>query len=481
MWLLFLYTIVNAVTSGKGFQNVYRISLGGIELGVLEGMVGLGLLVAILMGARTKSQTPTDRTHPAYVICMILLIAGFVFGVVGSLLHDAIPHYKMVFIREYFGMPASVFIGYQLTGTLRKARKFSYAIIIAGVAVSIFMMAAFGRGAERYELKGDWGALRTTNFITNYAGVASGLLIFSVLAGLKLMPVPLALALAGFCFIGQLTPLHRSDWLAQAAAIMAIPLCLPAGARIRQSLRLVLAIAALGMSLWAGLHVASAITGRNFHKTFEDRLISMLPGERLKSSDQKAWDTRLPAMQMEIQMWLSNPVMGRGFAFEESLGLEGAARVGFGYHHNAYTSTLAQTGLVGFIGVVMAVWCPIFLGYRMVRQQFDRGSVIIGALGIIAGVQQAVLGMATASFNGYRMSMLIGLVSGIVFRVREMQLTGMRLTQEYGAPIGIDVEPMPNQPAAQGFDVLPDIPEFDDQGRPISFPPPGYAEYPSYS
>jgi hypothetical protein len=92
--------------------------------------------------------------------------------------------------------------------------------------------------------------------------------------------------------------------------------------------------------------------------------------------------------------------------------------------------------------------------------------MLVGALGIVAGVQQGTLGMATASFNGYRWAMMIGMISGVCFKVRDMQLTAARLAAEYG-----------NEPAYQGegFPVMNDmlpIPDFDDYGRPL--PGPGY-------
>jgi hypothetical protein len=320
-------------------------------------------------------------------------------------------------------------------------------------------MAAFGRGAERYEINRNTNALRTVNFITNYAGVACGLMIYSVLAGLKILRAPIALAVAGFCFIGQLAPLHRSDWLSQAVAILALPLCLPAGQRIRQSLRLVLVSGALVLSLWAGLYVASAVTQRNFHKTFEDRLISMLPGERLKSSDQKAWDTRLPGIIAELEIWGTSPLFGRGFGIQESGGK--SAEVGYGFHHNAYTSTLAQTGLIGFIGVLTAVWGPVFVGMKLIKHgKGNRAAMLIGATGIVAGVQQSVLGMATASFNGYRMAMMIGMIGGVCYKVRDMQLTAARLQAEYG------YDPNDQQVI---HNMLP-VPNFDEYGRPTGYP-----------
>jgi hypothetical protein len=471
MFVLFLYTIINAITSTRGFQNIYRVSFAGVDIGILETTVGLGILAAIILGPGIRARQPVDRTHPAYSIAMVLMLLGFVAGVFGSMLHDAPARFKMIFMREYFGMPASVFVGYCLVGTLRDAKKFPYAIVIAGVGVSIMLMAHFGRGAEQYELKKDWNALRSVSFVAQYAGVACGILIFSVLSGQKLFKMPIALAIAGFCFLGQLTPLHRSDWAALFAAIAALPLCLPPGSRVKHFLLLVAACAALSFSLWVGLHAASAVTGRNFHATFEKRLMSMLPTERVGESKTKAWDTRLPAIKAELGMWLRSPLIGQGFAIEESLGLSGAMAVGHGYHHNAYTSTLAQTGLVGFTGTIMAVYCPIFIGYKMVRQRYDRATMLIGALGIITGVQMAVIGMATASFNGYRAAMLIGLVSGIVFRTRDLMQTEMRLAREYGYVPGQDQ-------AQRGFPVVTDddipLPDFDDTGRPIGAYHPEY-------
>lgn len=464
MWFLFLYTIINAITSARGFQNLYRLKFGPAEVGILDGLMLLGVIIAAFSGPKSDSD-PVDRMHPGYLFGMICMAAGFVFGTMGMFLHDASMHFKLVFLREFFGMPAAMFIGYRLTKSFKSAQRFPYAMILGGIGVSIMMMAAFGRGAERYELVKDMNALRTVNFVTNYAGVASGILIYTMLAGLRLLPLPIAMAVAGFCFIGQLTPLHRSDWVAQAAAICAIPLCLPAGARLKQSLRLVMVTLALVLSLWAGLYVASAVTGRNFHKTFEDRLMSMLPGERLKASDQKAWDTRLPGMIVELEIWMTNPISGKGFAIQEATGR--GEDVGYGFHHNAYTSTLAQTGIFGFVGVCIAVLGPIVVGMQLIRHgRGQRAAMLVGALGIVAGVQQGVLGMATASFNGYRWAMMVGMISGVCFKVRDMQLTAQRLAAEYG-----------NDPAYQGegFPVMNDmlpIPDFDDYGRPL--PGPGY-------
>lgn len=460
--LLFIYTFLNAIVSSAGFQNIYRIEVAGVPVGVMECMLVLGFVFAVFLGGSHKpTNDPVDRTHPGYAICMLCLIIGLMMGLVGMFFHGAALRWKLIFTREFLGMLFALYTGYRLIPSMKMAAKVPYIFVFSGIATSVFLITAFARGSERYALHGDTNALRTVQFVTVYAGVACALLLYSVLSGKRLFPTPIALALAGFCFIGQLAPLHRSDWVSQVAAIAAVPLGLRPGERIKQGFRLVLAAIALVMSLWIGLHVASAATGRNFHKTFEDRVISLFPNERIKQSDQKAWDTRLPAIQVELEMWLVNPLMGRGFGAQEATGLDMA--VGYGFHHNAYTSTLAQVGIIGFIGVVLTVWSPVFVGMKLVRAGNDRGSVLIGGLGIVAGVQQGVLGMATASFNTYRMAMMIGLISGMCFKLRDMQLTAMRLNAEYGFVPGYDG-------SGGAFPVLNDalaIPDFDDYGRPI--------------
>ena len=466
VFFIFIYTILNAIVSSAGFQNKYRISFGGgVEVGIMEALLLMGLIVGTFWGGsgNRADRDPVDRTHPALVLCLVFLGFGFLCGVFGMFMHDASLRFKLVFTREFFGMPAAVYTGYRLVPSLRAGAKIPYAFVIGGIGTSIFLLAAFVSGSERYALRGDTNALRTVQFITNYAGVGTALLLYSVLSGYRLFPTVVTLALAGFCFVGQLAPLHRSDWVAQMAAISAIPLGLRPGERFKQAIRLVLAAIALTISLWIGLHLASALTGRNFHRTFEQRVLSMLPGERLRASDQKAWDTRLPAMQYELQMWLTSPVIGHGFAAQEAIAgsSEAGGDVTWGFHHNAYTSTLAQVGIIGFAGVVMAVWSPIFIGIKLVRNATDRGSVLMGGLGIVCGCQQAVLGMATASFNGYRMAMMIGLISGMCFKMRDMQLTAQRLHAEYGYSEY-------NQDQVIN-DMLP-IPNFDDHGRPVGYP-----------
>src|SRR5262249_46519758 len=121
MWFLFFYCILNAITSARGFQNIYRLAVGPIEVGVLDGGMILGFIIATFSGP-TSDSDPVDRMHPGFLIGMICMAIGMLFGIGGMFMHDATMHFKLVFVREYFGMPAAMFIGYRLTKSFRAAK-----------------------------------------------------------------------------------------------------------------------------------------------------------------------------------------------------------------------------------------------------------------------------------------------------------------------------------------------------------------------
>src|SRR5215211_7568029 len=107
---IFIYTFLNSIVSAAGFQNIYRIEIAGVPLGIMEAMLALGVLFAIFAGGKQKSD-PVDRMHPVYAICLVCLVVGQLFGMMGMFLHDAPLRDKLVFTREFFGMLAAVFTG----------------------------------------------------------------------------------------------------------------------------------------------------------------------------------------------------------------------------------------------------------------------------------------------------------------------------------------------------------------------------------
>ena len=89
--------------------------------------------------------------------------------------------------------------------------------------------------------------------------------------------------------------------------------------------------------------------------------------------------------------------------------------------HNSWTSTLAESGLIGFTGFAIIAVAQIVVGRRMVRDNTDRGSVLLGGAGVITGVHYILHGYCTMSFNQVRWAIPMALTFGAVMRCRMMQ------------------------------------------------------------
>jgi hypothetical protein len=70
------------------------------------------------------------------------------------------------------------------------------------------------------------------------------------------------------------------------------------------------------------------------------------------------------------------------------------------------------------------------VGYRLARDRVDRGSVLIGIYGLLAGVQLFIFVLCTLIYTA-RNEMLYGIICGMVFRCRDMQATTLEQFRGY--------------------------------------------------
>jgi O-antigen ligase len=231
----------------------------------------------------------------------------------------------------------------------------------------------------------------------------------------------------GACFLGQFTTLSRSDWLCCAAGIGASFIVLPKGARGPSFTRAMIALPFLGLAIYAGMYAGSRITGRDVVGKMHARLLSMLPGDR-PGTPKKAWNTRLPGTFAELRMFASSPIIGGGFGVQDTPEME--PYVAIGLRHNTWSSTLCETGLIGFSAFAVMVGGMMIAGWRMTRDRLDATTVVVGAFGFITGATFIMLGLATMSFNQVRGGLPLFIVAGVVLRTRAMQLTQKRILAE---------------------------------------------------
>jgi hypothetical protein len=238
----------------------------------------------------------------------------------------------------------------------------------------------------------------------------------------------------GFCFVGQFATLSRSDWVAVVGALLTLPAVLPREGRFKKVLAFVLAIPVLLAFLWGGVFVASAVMGRDLSTRMTNRVLTALPFARGDDSytRAKAWDTRLPGVIRELQLFSESPVIGNGFGYTAT---GRVVQDGTAYYHNVWSSSLAATGVAGFAAYLVPLVAVIVIGRRMVLQNVDKGSVLMGVIGFTMGIYLIIHGAATMSFNVQRGALLMGLLCGVVLRARAMQLTVLR---EYAGYVDFD-------------------------------------------
>jgi len=427
-------------------------------------LLAVGVVIGLL---RQRSASPSERVHPLLTWTLLLFGLGVMSGVLAGLISNAELRWILQGLRNFIVLPAGILIGYCFLLTPRSCVQFTWVQIAGGVAAATAVLLFFHRGAsESTDTTGSINKLRAIVYVAQYAGVAGPLLLFTVISRVQLTRTWLAVLLCGFCLVGQFATLSRADWVATMAGVLAIYVLLPS---YRPHGKLVAALVGppiVVLFLWLGLIFASAVAGRDFEAQMAQRLASLLPGQT-PGVKVKAWDSRLYGIQKELEIWSHSPIIGGGFGATDILVHRLGDWGGLSYRHNAWTSTLAQTGLPGFAACTCMVFGTIVVGRRLARDGVDRGYVLIGAFAVITGVYYLFLGMSTQSFNQMRWGIPLSIMCGAALRARSLQVTQMRATEAYAAGgYGPDGYGDGENGAAAGY---------DEYGQPDAAPAGAYA------
>jgi hypothetical protein len=428
MWFLTLLMLMNAWIDQRLVLD-YRLDVAGVPINIYDIGLGLGLIVSMFRRRSSPNLYPTDRVHPIFKWIMGASLLATVAGAVGVIGNGSYSREWLPPLRSFLAIPVSVYLGYVLIKNPRSALWFLYALVLAGAGVAVLNFLHFGSNASSAVNQSDLNLLRATHYETAYAGLAAELLIFTFVVGITLLPTSLAVALTGLCFIGACATLARSEWVAIAAGVCMIYRLLPKGFRwgkvVRATIFFPLLLFLFG---WVGLLVGSELTGTDFFGKMADRVETLMPSSG-GDMQTHAWDSRLPAARRELGLWLDNPLTGQGFGIQWAEQRRDG-RMEWSFRHNAWTSVLAESGVFGFTTYALVVFGMLFVGRRMVKDQWDRESVLVGALGAMAGAHVLVWGLSTLSFNELRGAIPVGLICGVVLKARAMQLTGRRVASE---------------------------------------------------
>lgn len=447
MFVLVLLTFVNACLKTVWINSGYmRWNIGSFPVNINDMIIAAGVLVTLL--PKGQYYFETERPHPALSWAIGLFMLAVLSGGIGALHNGATARQISTTSRNLFEVPVLIYLGYRLLPRPGSSLFFCYVIVMAGVVTSLMISTNFGGQIEDLQGGRDITTVRIVDFVSNYAGLASALILFSLGIDAKPLFRPwIAVLLAALCYVGQFATLARSDWLAMTAGIAAAIAIMPRYRRGSKIAFTAVVLPIMAVVLYVGMLVASSISGKDVVGKMRDRVLTMLPGEH-DGIKTKAWDTRLGGAMAELTLWSQSPIVGRGFGIQDTQTDDSTS-----YRHNTWSSTLAESGLVGFSAMVLLCVGQVVVGRRMVRDRLDRSSVLVGGLGVITGVHFIVHGYCTMSFNQVRWAIPLALTYGMVMRCRAMQLA---MAAEYQG----------NLPAIEDAS-HGSLPMLDDEGQPM--------------
>jgi hypothetical protein len=412
----------------------YRTSIAGAPINIFDAAIVIAVIATLLP---SRDRFAADRVHPLVVwICGALIVAGCGSAFLAQA-NGADDRYVMTATRDFFTIPACIYIGYRLLKSPSAAAVIPVAAVLASLFGAVMVMLFVRTTSETLSEESGraFDELRVNSYAIGDAGnVAMSMALFGLVSRIRMMPRPVAFLVAGLGIGASFLIPHRGGWLCMLAAVVFAILFLPSESVGRRLRSLMMAFGGMAIVMTFAVLVVSAASGRDFGGYIYSRLISLVPGEH-EGVSHHAWDTRIPGTIRELELWVQSPVIGKGFGIQEA---DLQTHQDLSYRHNTWTSFLAETGIIGLAAALMLTIGPIVIGMRMVRARLDKTSVLIGATSAVMGAGYLVAAFFSLSFNKQRHAIIMGLWCGIAMRARAMQLTQTRVMEEYGADVSAD-------------------------------------------
>ena len=421
MWiLLFLCLVIAFGLPHWGVFMEMRFYIGGMPINLLDALVP-GAALCGLMVARSSPSYIATRPHPLLGVLLAAFALDIVVGVVVGMAGGADRWFLVENLRDTAMLPLSLLAGYYLIANFKGANWLIYGMVLLGLYCSVMLLTHFASSAATISTL-DANLLSTMEYGVAPGDMATALLAFCLMVGIvRLAPVWLELIVAAVTFIGAVSSMHRSEWIAAMVAILAGALAIPRGLKLRGFIRLATTAALLAVASVIALGIINRFATRDLLGMLVDRLGSVLPGYvSTTSTVHAAWDTRTSGLWANIELWLSSPLFGRGFGIQEAMTGHYGADTSWG--HTPWLDVSAMTGVIGFTTYSIVVWGVMIVGRRMALAARDRTTMLVAVLGLAAGAWNFVYGWMSGCFNSAYGAMFLGIIVGVVLRCRAMQL-----------------------------------------------------------
>ncbi len=433
-WFALIYSLNSALPTDLVFK-VLAVSIGVLSINILDFLIFSAPALTLLPTYRTR-RTVVTVMHPAMKWAMGLFIIAFLWAAtVGVLRMDVLTaKWAISSLRNFLIVPVAMYMGYQVLGNLKQCRAIVWIIFLGSMASAIMSIKNGGdTSAELAERGGAFDMLRATALqVAGDTGLlAACLLMFSWISRTAFLPLILAvpsfiIAIAGMFFIP-----HRSSWLVFAIVCLYAAFWVWPTQTGRKILLGTLGAAGGAVVIAILITIVAQQTGTDVGEWAQRRMKSLFPDSDTREA--RAWDTRIPGMLFDLEIISHNP-FGGGFGIHENMILAGFASPT--PRHTPWTSTWAESGPMGFAAFSIIIIGSIVVGLRLARQGTDNWIRLMGLIGTAWGVSAYSIGWFSLSWNSPRQALMLGLITGLTFRCRDLVLTERSLY----LPAGYDSE-----------------------------------------
>jgi hypothetical protein len=436
MFLFVILMILNSTVSNDLLFS-FRLDVAGFPINILDGLLVLAFLQQLMAPARNPF--PTDRRHPLFFWSLGLLLIAIFLGMFGAAVSGVGVRYYVTTLRNVTVLPVAIFIGYSLAATFRSVRTITYVWIICSVLSALSLLFLVGETTEVLKsTTSSFDQLRLIRYGGDIGLVGAGILAFAAIAGVRLFPRWLSILFLVICTLGLFSPPHRGTYVTGIGMFLFSTLVMPRvpwGRRLKMT---AVGAVLLGATLLGGALVMTRVTGRDFQDYVVNKRLKALNPFYDEETKTTVTGTRLPGILAELRVWSENPLLGQGFAISARVQSEAGGELGM--NHNVWTAALSESGPIGLAAYLVPIFGTIIVGYRMWRDQTDRDTAVLGAMAAIMAFVAFLWGTVSLSINQQRLAMMIGLMFGVAFRCRAMQLTLQRqqLQDAYAADVPID-------------------------------------------
>jgi hypothetical protein len=384
MFLVFtLLMVLNYATDRERFLFAYRFDVFGMPINVLDVLVAIGLV--LLPFSWRRRAYATETTHAALKWTVGALVVAWISGTVMGFLIGADVREVVAMGRNVLNLAFAHLLGYAAVSTLSQVKWAGYVILLSSFLSAGAALLFMRDSTETLNYVGStFHTLRSSNKGGDLGVVGAGFVVFCLVAGLRYMNWLVAAGVLVVCAVGAFSLPHRSSYLVAALTIGFAAVALPPVGIARRLGTSAVTVGALVVVLSMSAVAYSRASGRNFDEYVKTRVLSMIPGVDV-GHENRPWETRIPGIVAELQMWMTSPVFGRGFGCQNVLA-ERYVNGTIGFRHNVWTAGLAEGGLPLLAGYLMPCVFSIVIGWRMVKERWDRVTVMIGAIAAMNGL-----------------------------------------------------------------------------------------------